>query len=1345
MSHSSSSPLAKTPPSSPFVVPTPDSPFNTPLWVKGLGGSGSETGNAIAVDGDGNTYVTGKLNGTASLGSTSVTSTDVFGDVFVTKLDASGTLLWSKNFGGVNLGVGQGISVDASGNVYVTGHFQDNRPLGSPSPNPNVLFGNTTFQNQGISDIFALKLSGTDGSVSWAKSFGGSGIDMGYGISADADGNSYITGTFASPSVTFGSTTLTNKGLNDIFAVKLDTTGNVAWAKNFGGSSNDSAFGISVDRNGGVYLTGDFQQTVNFGTATLTSNGGSDVFALKLNSNDGNTIWAKSFGGAGFDSGQGIATDSNGNAYLTGFFANSNVAFGNVNLTSQSIDVLAVKLNSNDGSVAWAKNFGGTNADAGYAISVDGSGNVYLTGAFNSTKATFGNTTLTKSGDPTFTDGFSVKLNSIDGSTAWARSFGGASSDSGYGIAADRLGYAYITGEFVSNSLTAGTKTIANQGISGTSDGVVLKYDQTASSTLTLTNSGVNYTEKASPVLIASGATIADSSSTLNGSSLTVRLAAGGALGDRLSILTDATITLDGRIIKYNGNRIGTYLGGIGAESLVITFDSAIAATAQAVLQRIAYSSTADNLANSSRSVEVSFINASGIGSNTPTRTILVTSVNDAPSIGITQVLYDGSTNRLPTSNGADGLSITSAPWLAYRDSALIAGTATQTATAGKTTLTTDGSVHAGYINYTFAEKLGAPITFTSSLTNPKFPVLDRDAGYLLSFNAKVLSESHSTSANANDRNGDGKADRAGFSVIALSQDKRGIELGFWTDRIWAQDDGTSQATPSLEPDGTATGNTRTLFTQAEFTTLNTTADTQYDLAVKGDNYQLFANGTLVLSGRLRDYSAFIPTPQTIGGIRVNPPNPYNIANLVFLGDDTPTAQASVQLNKLAVTTSPTVLPAQTIAAASPLFLPGGFVNDLDGITTALTTTLSATGGVITLRTDIAGGLTAADIVGNGTRSVRITAIGDQISNTLFNTTGLKYQSDLTFSGPETLTFTATDSLGASTRKTLSIVVTPKMTNLSANAPDFNGDGYADLVWRNSVTGENGIWYLKGTAFAGSDGSAGYVPRRGIDYDLLLSVADPDWAIVGYGDFNGDKKTDIVWRNGRTGQDSVWYLKGKDFAGGDAQVILGRDYDYLLTVDDRNWNIEGVGDFNGDQKSDLIWRNLATGQNIIWFMDGKNFLGGGSTAEGWVDGRDYRYLFSIADRAWKIEAVADMNGDGRSDLIWRNYATGENAIWYIKDTNFQPNGSQVVLGVDYDFFFPLNDSTWHIEAATDLNNDGKNDIVWRNYATGRNSVWYFDGSRFKINLVNPKEGQDYDYLPSLTDLNWRIGDVDRFN
>ena len=207
--------------------------------------------------------------------------------------------------------------------------------------------------------------------------------------------------------------------------------------------------------------------------------------------------------------------------------------------------------------------------------------------------------------------------------------------------------------------------------------------------------------------------------------------------------------------------------------------------------------------------------------------------------------------------------------------------------------------------------------------------------------------------------------------------------------------------------------------------------------------------------------------------------------------------------------------------------------------------------------------------------------------------------------------------------------------------------------------------------------------------------------------------------------------------------MVGRDYDWILKVDDRNWTIEGVGDFNGDQKADLVWRNLATGQNVIWFMNGKNFFGGSSTAVGLVEGRDYRNLLTVSDRAWKIEAVADMNGDGRSDLIWRNYATGDNAIWYIKDTNLTPTSAPAVAGVDYDFFLSLNDSTWHIEAATDLNNDGKNDIIWRNYATGKNAVWYFDGPRFKSNPVNPREGQDYDYFTTVTDPNWRIGDVDR--
>ena len=129
--------------------------------------------------------------------------------------------------------------------------------------------------------------------------------------------------------------------------------------------------------------------------------------------------------------------------------------------------------------------------------------------------------------------------------------------------------------------------------------------------------------------------------------------------------------------------------------------------------------------------MEVSLTNASGACSNTATKSILVQSVNDAPYVGFTQVLYDGSTNSLPTAAGADGISATSAPWLTYRDSNPV-GPTTQTAIPGNTTLTTDRALYAGYSNYTFTPKLGVPVTFTSSLTNSKFPVLDRNAGYVL-------------------------------------------------------------------------------------------------------------------------------------------------------------------------------------------------------------------------------------------------------------------------------------------------------------------------------------------------------------------------------------------------------------------------------------------------------------------------------------------------------------------------------------------------------------------------------------------------------------------------------------
>lgn len=146
---------------------------------------------------------------------------------------------------------------------------------------------------------------------------------------------------------------------------------------------------------------------------------------------------------------------------------------------------------------------------------------------------------------------------------------------------------------------------------------------------------------------------------------------------------------------------------------------------------------------------------------------------------------------------------------------------------------------------------------------------LDRAAGFTLRFTVHVTDEEHG----ASDKNGDGVGDRAGFSVIALASDRRGIELGFWRDQVWAQADGPAEPPP----------NSNTLFTHAEGAPFDTGAGlVAYDLRIAGDAYALSHAGTPILSGPLRDYSVF-------GW-------PYNVPDFVFLGDDTSTASATVRL-----------------------------------------------------------------------------------------------------------------------------------------------------------------------------------------------------------------------------------------------------------------------------------------------------------------------------------------------------------------------------------------------------------------------------------------------------------------
>ena len=411
-------------------------------WAKSAGGTDEDGGYDIALDGSGNTYVTGYFEGTANFGNITLTSSGEK-DIFIAKYDAAGNVLWAKRAGGVEIDYSSDISVDGSGNSYVTGIF-----VGTAT------FGSTTLTSSGLSNTFVAKYDAA-GNVLWAKSASG-GFSGGDGIAPDGSGNSYVTGSF-NGTVSFGSISLTNNSLfGDIFIAKYDAAGNVLWAKSAGGTNSDGGIGIGVDGSGNSYVTGYFRATASFGSTTLTSSGLSNAFVAKYDA-AGNVMWAKRAGGTGSDNGNDISADGSGNSYVTGIFSGT-ATFGSFTLTSSGLSDVFIGKYDAAGNVLWAKKAGGTGSDYGNGIAVDGSSNSYVTGIFSGT-ATFGSISLTSNGSA---DIFIAKYDTV-GNVLWAKGAGGIGFGGGIGIALDGSGNSYVTGSF-NNTVSFGSITLVSSG-----------------------------------------------------------------------------------------------------------------------------------------------------------------------------------------------------------------------------------------------------------------------------------------------------------------------------------------------------------------------------------------------------------------------------------------------------------------------------------------------------------------------------------------------------------------------------------------------------------------------------------------------------------------------------------------------------------------------------------------------------------------------------------------------------------------------------------------------------------------------------------------------------------------
>ena len=357
---------------------------NATEWVHCAGtSSGEVVVHDSAVDSSGNSYYTGFFQETAVFGSKILSSSGA-GDIFVAKFSSSGSWAWAVSAGGTGSDKGYGIDIDSNGYVYVTGAFDG-----------TVSFGGISKTSSGSSDIFVAKLSSSSGGWIFATKAGGTGGDSGKGIDIDSTGNIYVTGHTVGTS-TFGSTQISGNGSDDAFVAKLSSSGSWTWAVKADCSSSDKGNAIAVDSSGNAYIAGHFYGTINFGSTSLTSGGSYDGFISKLSSS-GSWQWAVKVSGiAGYEA-DGIAVDSSGNAYVTGFFSLT-ANFGSTSLSSNGgIDVFVTKLSSS-GSWTWAAKAGGSSGDRGHGIDVDSSGNAYVAGKFKGT-ASFGSTSITSSGN----------------------------------------------------------------------------------------------------------------------------------------------------------------------------------------------------------------------------------------------------------------------------------------------------------------------------------------------------------------------------------------------------------------------------------------------------------------------------------------------------------------------------------------------------------------------------------------------------------------------------------------------------------------------------------------------------------------------------------------------------------------------------------------------------------------------------------------------------------------------------------------------------------------------------------------------------------------------------------
>lgn len=430
-----------------------------------LGGNFDDTGYAVAVDGSGNAYIAGSTLSLNFPTSNALQGSKAIGtDAFVTKFNASGSaFIYSTYLGGTGFDTAYGISVDGGGNAYLIGTTAS---MNFPTAGSLQSYGG------GPHDAFVTKLNVAGSALSYSTYIGGSSDEQGYAIALDGSGNVYGAGATTSsnfPTVNPVQAMLGDGG--DAFVFKLNAGGSaLVYSTYLGGTDNgDFATGIAVDGSGSAYVTG-YTYSTNFPTVNALQptygGGGSDAFVAKFSASGSSLVYSTYLGGFGFDAAYAIAVDGSGNAHVTGATsANFSALVNGVKPAGSLVpayNAFVIKLNSAGSGLLYSTYFTGTDEDWGQSIALDASGNTFVTGHTDSSDFPVRNALQPAFGGEE--DVFIAKLNP-EGVVLYATYLGGTDADTGYGIAVDGAGAAYVTGTTTSTDFpTANPKQAASGG-----------------------------------------------------------------------------------------------------------------------------------------------------------------------------------------------------------------------------------------------------------------------------------------------------------------------------------------------------------------------------------------------------------------------------------------------------------------------------------------------------------------------------------------------------------------------------------------------------------------------------------------------------------------------------------------------------------------------------------------------------------------------------------------------------------------------------------------------------------------------------------------------------------------